>query len=103
MKAFICSVKSYLELSSRDCIVTSDKRIPLLHVFGGWFRNPPKQQKLVEKVFGKTSFQVGMELKKYLNKAEMRNLKNRTLLQNHAGPFFDLQRNPLASLVRFVV
>ena len=43
-----------------------------------------------------------MELKKYLNKAEMRNLKNLTLLQNDAGPFFDLQRNPLASLVHLL-
>ena len=40
-----------------------------------------------------------MELKRYRNKAEMRNLKNPTPLQNDAG----LQHHALASLVHFVI
>ena len=47
-----------------------------------------------------------MELKKvlymYRDKAEMRNFKNPTPLQNNAGPISGLQCNALPSLVRFV-
>ena len=61
MNAFFCSAKSYLEVSSRDYLVASDK--PLL--FGSYFKNPGKGQKLRGKKFlKKTSFQVGMDLQK---------------------------------------
>ena len=36
MNVFICSVKSYSEVSSRDHLVTSDKQVRLL--YGSWFR-----------------------------------------------------------------
>ena len=49
MNAFVYSVNSCSEVSSRDCIIASDKRFCLL--FESWFRNPPKkEQKLGEKV-----------------------------------------------------
>ena len=64
---------------------------------------PKKEQKLGGKVCEKTSFRVGMELKKYTNKTRLESLKNPTPLRNDAGPLSGLQRNALASLVRFVV
>ena len=42
MNMLVCSVKSYLEVSSRDYLVASDKRVRLL--FGSWFGNPPKKE-----------------------------------------------------------
>ena len=47
---------SNLEVSSRDNLVTSDKRIRLL--FGSWFRNPQKGTKTRGKFLKKISFQV---------------------------------------------
>ena len=57
MNVFICSVKSYSEVSSRDYLIASNKRVRLL--FGSWFRNSPKKNRNKrKKVSGKTSFQV---------------------------------------------
>ena len=99
--AFICSVKSYSGVSSKSYFVASNKTCLVL---GSWFRNPPKKNRnyIGGKWFCKNFFQVGMKLKNPRNKAEIRNLKNPTPLQNHAGPLFGLQCNALASLVCFV-
>ena len=43
MNRFVCNVKSYSEVSSRDYFVASDKGIHLL--FGSGFRNPPKKNR----------------------------------------------------------
>ena len=56
MNVFICSVKSYSEVSSRNYLVASDIRVRL--VFGIWFRNPQKDQKLGERVAKKSWFHV---------------------------------------------
>ena len=56
MSAFVCSVKSYSEVRSRNYLIASDKRVHL--AFGSWFRTPKKEQKPGEKVFEKSSFQV---------------------------------------------
>ena len=56
---FICvQCDLYLEVSSRDYLVTSNTHIRLL--FGSWFRNlPPKEQKLMgERFLKRNSFQV---------------------------------------------
>ena len=100
MNAFICSVKSYSQVSSRDYLVASDKHFRLL--FGRWFRTPPPQKKNRkwggEKFLKKNLFQV-MDL----YKAGMRKLKNTTLLHNDGGLLSGLQCNTLPSLVHFVV
>ena len=57
MNAFVYTVKSCLEVSSRDCLIASDKRFRLL--FRSWFRNPQKRTETRGKKFlKKTSFQV---------------------------------------------
>ena len=57
MNAFVCSVKSYLEVSSRDCLVASNKRVHLL--FGSWFIGTSQTRTETRgKMFEKTSFQV---------------------------------------------
>ena len=55
-KPFICSAKSCSAVSSRDCLITSNKRFVLL--FGSWFRNPQNEQKIGGDVSEKRSFQV---------------------------------------------
>ena len=62
MNAFVCSVKSYLEVSSRDDFVASDKRVCLL--FGSWFRNPPRKNRNYGKKFLKKNlhFKLGLDL-----------------------------------------
>ena len=42
MNLFVCSVKSHLEVSSRDYLVASDERVRLLFV--SWIRNPKKNR-----------------------------------------------------------
>ena len=54
-RAFVSSAKSV-------CL-QCNKRVRLLHVFGSWFRNPQKQRN-VGKGFCKSSFQLGIDLKK---------------------------------------
>ena len=78
VNAFVCSVKYYSKVGSRNCLVSGDKHDCLL--FGTWFRNPKKGQKLGEKVSGKMSFQVRAGLVKRTEtiKAGMRKLKNTT-------------------------
>ena len=53
MNAFVCSVKSYLEVSSRDFLLASDKHVVL--VFGSWLeilqKNRKQQKKFLEKKF----------------------------------------------------
>ena len=39
----VCSVKSYLEVSSRDYLGARDQRVCLL--FGSWFRTPTPRKK----------------------------------------------------------
>ena len=60
MNVFVCSVQSYSEVSSKDYLIASNKHIHLL--FGSWFRNPPKKQKLGEKVSEKVYFKLGMDI-----------------------------------------
>ena len=45
----------------------------------GWFRNPPEKEWIRGKNSCKTSFQVGMDLKKYINKAETKERKKTTM------------------------
>ena len=56
MNVSVCSVKLCSEVSSRDCLVASDKCFCLL--FESWFRNPSKRAETREKSFWKTSSQV---------------------------------------------
>ena len=73
--AFVCSVMSCSEVSSRGCLVASDQHVRLQYdiEFGGetscilkvGLENPPKKKRnYQEKVSEKTSFRVGIELKK---------------------------------------
>ena len=76
INAFVCSVISYSEVSSRGYLVLSNDTfvcsvISYLEVKIG-LETPQKEQKLREKVSEKTSFRVGMELKKYTNREGMR-------------------------------
>ena len=49
---FVCSVISYLEVSSRDYyLVAGNKRVSLLHVLGSLLRNPPKKEQKLGKKF----------------------------------------------------
>ena len=60
------------EVNSRDYLIASDKHVHVKRdiidmkrvtcIFESWFRNPDKEQKLVEKVSKRTSFQAGMDL-----------------------------------------
>ena len=56
-----------------------------------------------KKFLKKTSFRVGMELKKVIEtRRGLESIKNPTPLRNDAGPLSGLQCNALASLVHFV-
>ena len=82
MNAFVCSVMLCSEVSSRGCLVASDQHVRLQCdiEFGGetscilkvGLETPKKEQKLGGKVSEKSSFRVGMELKKYRNKTGVR-------------------------------
>ena len=57
MNALVYSVNSCSDVSSRDCLIASNKLLCLL--FGSWFRNPQKEQKLRENISEKkTPFHV---------------------------------------------
>ena len=72
MNAFVGSVMSCSEVSSRGYLVASDQHVVCSVtsnlelkrvVFESWFRNPPKRTETRgKKVLKKTSFRVGMEL-----------------------------------------
>ena len=57
INSFVCSVKSYSEVSSRDYLITNDKHIHLL--VGSWFRHHQKEQKVFEIFLEKTSSRDG--------------------------------------------
>ena len=60
MNTYVCNVKSYSEVSSGGCLITSDKRVQLL--FGSWFRTLPKRTESRGKVSEKVHFKLGMDL-----------------------------------------
>ena len=112
LNAFVCSVKSCSEVSSRGCLVTRDdafvcsvisylevKRV----VFENWFTTPPKGQKLGGKVSEKNfiSSRDGAE-KSIETSGDEKPKKTHPNYRTMPGPLSGLQRNALASLVRFV-
>ena len=61
MNAYVCWVKSYTEVSSRDYLAATDTHVRLL--FGSWFRNPPKGTETRGKSFwSKLYLKLGMHL-----------------------------------------
>ena len=91
MNAFIYCVNSCSEVSSRDCLVASDKHFCLL--FGSWFRTPPpplpesRRKKILEKI----PFQVGMGLYKGQKQGRDEKIQELHLLWNDGGLLSGLQ------------
>ena len=115
MNAFVCSVMSCSEVSSRGYLVASDQHVRLQcdiefggetsYIFKvGLENSPQKEQKLGGKSFWKNfvSSRDGAEQSTETRRG-WESLKNPTPLRNAAGPLSGLQRNAPASLVRFVV
>ena len=100
MNGFICSVKSYSEVSSRDYLITSNKRVHPL--FGSWFSNPPKRTETRGKSLRKCfiSSRDGAEKSRVSRQGEI----SRTLphYRMMPAPLSGLQCNAIASLVHFV-
>ena len=95
MNAFIYSMKAYLEVGSRDYLVTSDRRVCLL--FGSWFRSPTKKEQKLH--VGENSFwknfvsSYGWTYIKDRNKVGMKKFKNTTLQRNVGALLFGFQCN----------
>ena len=89
INTFIYSVKWRSEVSSRDCLIASDKQFCLL--FEILFRPPQKEQKLGEKASEKTSFHVELNLSKTQKQGRNEKTQHHHLLRNDGRPHYGLQ------------